>query len=164
MKSVKPGRGPSFMGGIIGIFVALFGVVWTILAVSSGAGFMGVFGLIFVVIAVIQTVYNFKNATSENRYSEFDITDDGEEIDPWNERFGAKKEVNREQMRIIAFAAAVERSCRKLIIDKAGQALATPAFLVLCRQGKKGENKTKSTRYRVGKETAHKNARRSVKN
>lgn len=97
MKSVKPGRGPSFKGGIIGIFVALFGVVWTILAVSSGAGFMGVFGLIFVVIAVIQTVYNFKNATSENRYSEFDITDDGEEIDPWNERFGAKKEVNREQ-------------------------------------------------------------------
>lgn len=96
MKSVKPGRGPSFMGGIIGIFVALFGVVWTILAVSSGAGFMGVFGLIFVVIAVIQTVYNFKNATSENRYSEFDITDDGEEIDPWNERFGVKKEVNRE--------------------------------------------------------------------
>lgn len=96
MKSVKPGRGPSFMGGIMGIFVAIFGVAWTILAVSGGAGFMGIFGLIFVVIAVIQTVYNFKNATSENRYSEFDITDDGEEIDPWNERFGAKKEVKQE--------------------------------------------------------------------
>lgn len=91
MKSVKPGRGPSFMSGIIGIFVALFGVVWTILAVSGGAGFMGIFGMIFVVIAVIQVAYNFKNATSENRYSEFDITDDGEEIDPWNERFGAAK-------------------------------------------------------------------------
>lgn len=97
MKSVKPGRGPSFMSGIIGIFVALFGVAWTILAVSGGAGFMGIFGIIFVAIAVIQVVYNFKNATSENRYSEFDITDDGEETDPWNERFGAKKEEKQEK-------------------------------------------------------------------
>ena len=60
MRSIKPGRGPSMMGGIIGIFVALFGVFWTVMAVGSGAGFMGIFGLIFVAIAVINTVYNFK--------------------------------------------------------------------------------------------------------
>ena len=79
------------MSGIVGIFVALFGVFWTIAAVSMGAGFMGVFGLIFVAIAIVNTVYNFKNATGKNRYSSFDITEDGEEADPWNERFGEKR-------------------------------------------------------------------------
>lgn len=88
MKSVKPGRGPSFMGGIVGIAVALFGVFWTIMAISMGAWFMAPFGIIFVVIAIVNTVYNFKNATGKNRYSEFDITDENEEPDPFNERFG----------------------------------------------------------------------------
>lgn len=94
MKSIKPGRGPSMMGGIIGIFAAIFGVLWTVGAVSMGGGFFGLFGLIFVAIAIVQVIYNFKNATSKNRYSSFDITEDGEEIDPWNERFGEKKEYN----------------------------------------------------------------------
>ena len=53
MKSVKPGRGPSMMGGIIGIFVALFGVFWTVMAIASGAAIMAPFGIIFVVIAII---------------------------------------------------------------------------------------------------------------
>lgn len=87
MRSIKPGRGPSMLGGIIGIFVALFGIFWTVMAVGSGAGFMGIFGLIFVAIAVINTVYNFKNATGKNRYSEYDITDETEESDPFNEHF-----------------------------------------------------------------------------
>lgn len=88
MKSVKPGRGPSFMGGIMSVFVGLFGVVWTVVAASGGAGPFALFGIIFVAIAVIQAIYNFKNATGKNRYSSFDITDDNEEPDPWNERFG----------------------------------------------------------------------------
>lgn len=78
------------MSAIVGILVALFGVFWTILAVSMGAGFMGIFGLIFVAVAVVNVVYNFKNATGKNRYSSFDITEDGEEPDPWNEHFGEK--------------------------------------------------------------------------
>lgn len=76
------------MGGIIGIAVALFGAFWTVMAISGGAWFMTPFGIIFVVIAVINTVYNFKNATGKNRYSEYDITDENEEPDPFNERFG----------------------------------------------------------------------------
>lgn len=91
MKSIKPGRGPSMMGGIGSIFVALFGVFWTITAVSIGAVFMIPFGLIFIGIAVVQAIYNFKNATGENRYSAFDIVDETEEIDPFNEKYGAKK-------------------------------------------------------------------------
>lgn len=88
MKSIKPGRGPSMMSGIGGIFAALFGVFWTITAASMGAGMMVPFGLIFIGIAVVNVIYNFKNATSENRYSSFDITEDNEEPDPLNERFG----------------------------------------------------------------------------
>ena len=87
MKSIKPGRGPSMFGGVIGIFVALFGVFWTFSAVQMGFGFMGIFGILFVIIALVQTAYNFKNASSENRYSAFDITDDGEEPDPFNQRW-----------------------------------------------------------------------------
>ena len=34
MKSIKPGRGPSMMGGVMGIVVAVFGVIWTAAAIS----------------------------------------------------------------------------------------------------------------------------------
>lgn len=76
------------MGGIMGIAVGIFGIVWTVTAVSMGAGFMGIFGIIFVFIAIGQAVYNFRNATGEERYSEYDIVDAHEESDPLNERFG----------------------------------------------------------------------------
>ncbi len=89
MRSIKPGRGPSMMGGIMGIFVAIFGVIWTAAAVSMGAPLpFALFGIVFIAIAIFNTVYNFKNATGENRYSLYDITEHGEEVDPLNERFG----------------------------------------------------------------------------
>lgn len=91
MKSVKPGRGPSMMGGIFSAFAALFGVFWMIMASSMGAGFMSLFGLIFIAIAIIQAVYHFKNATSENRYSTFDIVDASEESDPFHVQLGNKE-------------------------------------------------------------------------
>ncbi len=97
MKSIKPGRGPSFMGGVMAIAGALFGVFWTVMAIAGGAWFMAPFGLIFIGIAVFNAIYNFKNATGKNRYSEYDITDENEEPDPWDERFGEKRnEVVRE--------------------------------------------------------------------
>lgn len=92
MKSIKPGRGPSFMGGVMGIAGALFGVFWTVMAIAGGAWFMAPFGLIFIGVAVFNTIYNFKNATGKNRYSEYDITDSEEEPDPWNEKFGDIRE------------------------------------------------------------------------
>lgn len=98
------------VGGIACIAIALFGVLWTIGASSisgnissMGGGFESafiggsfdtidaifpLFGVIFVIIAIVIAVYNFKNATSKNRYSEFDIVDSEEESDPLNERFG----------------------------------------------------------------------------
>jgi len=88
MKSIKPGRGPSMHSAVMCIFVALFGVFWTIAAISVGGFFLAPFGLIFIGIAIFNAVYNFKNATSQNRYSAFDIVDHTEESDPLNERYG----------------------------------------------------------------------------
>ena len=93
MKSIKPGRGPSMMSGVSSILAAVFGVIWTISALSMGAGgLFAMFGIVFIVMAVVSAVYNFKNATGKNRYSSFDITEEGEETDPWNERFGENRE------------------------------------------------------------------------
>ena len=39
MRSIKRGRGPSMMGGISSIFMALFGLLWTIIAGSIGGPF-----------------------------------------------------------------------------------------------------------------------------
>ncbi len=89
MKSVKPGRAPSFMGGVGAIVVGVFGVFWTIGARGIGApGIFTAFGVIFVILALVMAVYNFINATGKNRFSEFDITDSREEQDPLNARFG----------------------------------------------------------------------------
>lgn len=92
MKSVKPGRGPSMMSGVAGIFVVVFGIVWTILAAEVGGGLFFIFGVCFVGLAIVQVIYNFKNATSQNRFSEYDITESHEESDPFNDRFGKNNE------------------------------------------------------------------------
>ena len=88
MKSIKPGRGPSLMSGVAGIFAALFGVIWTVTAIRMGApGFFALFGVIFVIFAVVRSLYDFKNGTSRNRYSMMDITEDNEEPDPLQKYF-----------------------------------------------------------------------------
>ena len=87
MKSIKPGRGPSMMSGVIGIFMIGFGILWTVLA-AQASGIFAIFGVLCICIAIGTTIYNFKNATGKNRYSTFDIVDSEEESDPFNERFG----------------------------------------------------------------------------
>ena len=84
MISIKPGRGPSMMGGFMGVIAALFGVFWTAIA----PGVMKLFGVLFIVVAVVQAVYNFKNASAKNRYSSFDVVDSREEPDPLNQKYG----------------------------------------------------------------------------
>lgn len=87
MKSIKPGRGPSMMSGVVGIFMIGFGVLWTVIA-AQASGIFALFGVLWTGIAIVMTVYNFKNATGKNRYSAYDITDSSEEPDPLNEHFG----------------------------------------------------------------------------
>ena len=93
MKSIKRGRAPSFMGGVVSVFVSIFGIIWMLTALSLGAPFLfACAGLVFCGIALVDAVYNFKNATSKQRYSEYDIVDSSEESDPLNERFGQAAE------------------------------------------------------------------------
>jgi len=89
MYSIKPGRGASLMGGIGGIASAVFGVIWIGVAASMGApGSFVLFGVIFVIMAIAGTVYNFYNATQKNRMSTFDITTGSEESDPIAQAMG----------------------------------------------------------------------------
>lgn len=93
MKSIKPGRGPSGMSFIGSVFVVIFGIFWTAMAVqmTANAPIPGVgiifplFGVVFVMMGILQAVYHLKNATGKNRFSDFDITDESEEKDPLNE-------------------------------------------------------------------------------
>lgn len=92
MKSIKPGRGPSMMSGIGAVFAAVFGLIWIGVASSIGApGIFPLFGLVFIGIAVAQGVYHFSNATRKNRFSVLDVTDEDEEPDPLNEKFGEQQ-------------------------------------------------------------------------
>lgn len=71
----------------------MFGIIWTCGAASIGApGFFLLFGVAFIGIGVVNAVYSFKNATGENRYSDFDIVDSDEEPDPLNDRFGSRSD------------------------------------------------------------------------
>lgn len=88
MKSIKPGRGPSMKGGIMSLAMAAFGVLWIVAVAGMGGGFFALFGVIFVIVAIVEAVYSFKNATGENRYSSFDIVDGSEEPDPLNVYYG----------------------------------------------------------------------------
>lgn len=95
MTSVKPGRGPSFVGGMTSLIAALVGFVWFLSARRIMGGIGGLlgpgqifplFGLLFTIFALANAVYNFRNATSENRHSLVDITDAYDEPDPLDPR------------------------------------------------------------------------------
>ena len=90
MKSIKPGRGPSMMSGMIGILMACSGILWTVLAAQASIIF-SLFGVIWTVIVILNTIHQFKNATGKNRYSTYDIVDASEEPDPFEERFGKRR-------------------------------------------------------------------------
>jgi hypothetical protein len=72
------------------LVAVIFGIVWTVIAAASGAPLLfPLFGVLFVLLGVVQLAYSLKNATGENRFSAYDITDDGEEPDPLDRRFYA---------------------------------------------------------------------------
>ena len=83
MKSIKPGRGPSMMGAVGSAVAIIFGIFWTFTAFSMQAPvFFPIFGVIFIIIGIVQLLYNIKNASGKNRFSVYDITDSNEESDP----------------------------------------------------------------------------------
>ena len=89
MYSLKPGRGPSLAGVVVGVVVFVFGIIWTSAALSMGAPpFFVLFGIVFVLMAIGGVIYNFYNATQKNRMSTFDVTTGTEEVDPIAKAFG----------------------------------------------------------------------------
>ncbi len=80
------------MGGMSSVFAALFGVLWTVIAFSIGGGIFALFGVFFIGFAIVSAVYNFKNASSQNRYSQFDIVDSDEEPDPFDQRLNQHRD------------------------------------------------------------------------
>ncbi len=85
------------MGGIGSVIAIIFGIFWTAMASQMSAGMpfgMGsifpLFGILFIVMGVASAIYNFRNATSPDRYSMVDITDSESEPDPLNELYGRK--------------------------------------------------------------------------
>ena len=85
MYSVKPGRGPSLYGAIIALVLGVpFAIFWTSSASKMGAPpFFVFFGIVFVFLIVGQAIMGIYNATSKNRISQFDVTTDKEEGDPF---------------------------------------------------------------------------------
>ena len=53
MKSIKPGRGPSMMGGVVGIFMIGFGILWTVIA-AQASGIFAIFGVLWTCVAMIR--------------------------------------------------------------------------------------------------------------
>lgn len=97
MKSIKPGRGPSAMNVMGSVFAVIFGIFWTIQAVSMGAPIMfPIFGCFFVITGIVQGLYSYKNATGKNRFSTFDITEGNEEIDPLEQVLFSKENIESE--------------------------------------------------------------------
>ena len=67
MKHIKPGRGPSAMGALGSVIAVVFGIFWTVSAASMGAPIsFSIFGVLFVIVGIVQVVYNFKNAAGKN--------------------------------------------------------------------------------------------------
>jgi len=85
-RSIKPGRAPSAMSAVMSLLGVAFGIFWTYMALRIGAPiFMGIFGVCFTVIIAFNAVASFHNAMGSNRFSLYDIKDEEEEPDPFDD-------------------------------------------------------------------------------
>lgn len=89
MKSIKRGRASSMTSGIVGIVMsmAFFGIA---MQVSDGFGEFAFMPIIMGLIVLGVSIAEIVGATRKNRFSEYDITDDGEEPDPLNQYYGGQ--------------------------------------------------------------------------
>lgn len=89
MKSIKRGRASSMTSGIVGIVMSMvfFGMA---LQVSDSFGEFAFMPMIMGLIVLGVSIAEIIGATRKNRFSEYDITDDGEEPDPLNQYYGGQ--------------------------------------------------------------------------
>lgn len=74
---IRPSREVSSIQLVMCIAAAIFGIFWMITASSIGAGGFSMFGIVFVLIAVIFAFIHFRNATGKKPLSLYEITDEG---------------------------------------------------------------------------------------
>lgn len=94
MKSVKPGRAPSLMAGIVSVLLMIFGIFFTgvLYLISAQTNFpIWLFGAAWTTCALLSAIYNFYNTFAKKRFSSVDIVDHSEEPDPLNELFSDDK-------------------------------------------------------------------------
>ena len=94
MKSIKRGRASSLTSGIVGIVMSMvfFGMA---MQVSSDFGEFAFVPMIMGLIVLGLSIGEIIGATRKNRFSEYDITDDGEEPDPLNQYYGGQAQSNQ---------------------------------------------------------------------
>ncbi|RVU55489.1 zinc ribbon domain-containing protein [Anaerosphaera multitolerans] len=111
MKKIKKGRGPSFLRFLGSIAAIIFGIFWTVLAFSlttnlrSSEGTLKLigyafplFGIVFILMGIFEAIYNYRNAVSKKRFSEYDIVEDDEEDDTFT-LFSKNKKSQKERDR-----------------------------------------------------------------
>jgi hypothetical protein len=92
MYELKQGRASSFMGGVGGLVMVGFALLWTGFCMSMGApSWFCLFGVLLGVLGLVVAVFSFWAATTKDRPDLFDVTTDKEEPDPFNRRYGAKQ-------------------------------------------------------------------------
>jgi hypothetical protein len=109
--SLKPGRGPSIQKAIGGLVGGLFGVLWTVLAISLTANapfpvvriVFPLFGVIISLASFASAAYNFTNATSSQRFAEYDFVSHIDEPDPLNAKL--VRPANRSKPAVEKFCA-----------------------------------------------------------
>ncbi len=69
MRNRRPQKGPFFMSMLVNVYVLIFAIVWTALA-ARGAGFMAIFGIFFIVFAIVRIVVTLQHAGDMKRRAE----------------------------------------------------------------------------------------------
>lgn len=99
MKHIKPGRGRQPWSPRLRHRCGLRHLLDRIRRLHGAPISFSIFGVLFVIVGIVQAVYNFKNAAGKKRYSAFDIVDGEEEPDPLNQRFGGQPPGGRGHVR-----------------------------------------------------------------
>ncbi|MFH0992867.1 MAG: zinc ribbon domain-containing protein [bacterium] len=122
MKRIKPGRGISQLGYQGSMYAVFFGILWTVIALVIGISFATQVGGVFVIVAFVfplfgvlfislawkQAKFNKHNATSKDRHSIVDITENGEEGDPMDATVNAVKEKEKSDFTCPKCGSAVD--------------------------------------------------------
>jgi hypothetical protein len=87
--SVKRGRAHSLGQGLSSLFGVVFGLFWLYLTRDSDGRLFHIAIAAFIIIsAIVGGVFSLYNAFSRRRFSEYDVTHPGSEVDPMDRLLG----------------------------------------------------------------------------